>query len=185
MIDFRNLIPKYADGEIITILKKRKYYQPEAAELAIQEAIKRGIIHSEQDLFAPEFQEKKLQKQLFPAIEKMSSRIKIIKSIARGFVILGVLPIIYGFVLVNKGNQIEGGIVAFGGLVWIFCSALLLHRLSKKWLNFIVIFTLISFLYSGKFFITANSTNFTDIFIVAIVYGFLAYGIVFIRRLLK
>ena len=56
--DFRSLIPDYNNDELINVLKKRKQYQKEAAEVAIQEAIKRGLIYSEQDLFADEFQDK-------------------------------------------------------------------------------------------------------------------------------
>ena len=34
--DFNSLIPNYNDQEILEILKKRNFYQPEAAELAIK-----------------------------------------------------------------------------------------------------------------------------------------------------
>ena len=44
--DFRKDIPEYSDERIIEILKQRDHYQAEAAQLAIEEAIKRGIIFS-------------------------------------------------------------------------------------------------------------------------------------------
>ena len=66
--DFRSSILNNSDEEILVILKKRKQYQPEAAKLAIQEAIKRGLINSEQDLFSEKFQEQSSKSFLFPII---------------------------------------------------------------------------------------------------------------------
>ena len=48
-ISFEEQFLDISDQEIVNILKMRKHYQPEAAQTAVNEALKRGIIHSEDD----------------------------------------------------------------------------------------------------------------------------------------
>ena len=71
---FKTLIPEYSDAELIKILKVRDHYQSEAIAIAVEEAIKRGIINSEQDLLAKEFREAPLLlKNSFSRLLKMIS----------------------------------------------------------------------------------------------------------------
>ena len=67
--DFENTMGSLNDEQLKEVLKKRKLYQPEAAQAAIKEAIKRELIHSEEDLVKTEFRAKPLKKRLFPEIE--------------------------------------------------------------------------------------------------------------------
>ena len=69
--DFEHIIASYSDEELRKVLKKRKLYRKEAADFAIQEAIKRELIYSEQDLFASEFKHEQEKFSVFPAIEKL------------------------------------------------------------------------------------------------------------------
>ena len=85
--DFRKDIPEYSDEQLIAILKLRDHYQPEAAKLAVNEALKRGIINSEQDLLAEEYRCEPIKFSLFPEIKKKINRVKIRKSIARSLVL--------------------------------------------------------------------------------------------------
>lgn len=181
--DFQKLIPEYSDEEIINILKKRKHYLPEAANMAIKEAISRGIILSEQDLFDPKFKENEIKKKFFPSIENKNIRKRIIKSIARSFVILGILPLVWGFIIVNTGNKFEGGISALGGLFWIYCSAMLLKTYQNIWIKYLLVLLVVSVFYITKIFITTPELKFMDLFIVTVLYGFVLYGIIFLWRL--
>jgi hypothetical protein len=76
--EFIKIIAGYTDDELRKVLKKRKLYQKEAAEFAIQEAIRRGIIYSDQDLFAKEFKDEPDKFSIFPSIEneKTSTKFK-------------------------------------------------------------------------------------------------------------
>ena len=46
--EFKRIIASHTDDELRIVLKKRKLYRIEAADFAIQEAIRRGLIYSEQ-----------------------------------------------------------------------------------------------------------------------------------------
>ncbi len=52
--------------ELMMALRMRKHYQPEAAAAAVKEAIRRGLIRTEEDLSLPEFDEPEQQIHLLP-----------------------------------------------------------------------------------------------------------------------
>lgn len=181
--DFRTTIPEYSDEEILNILRKRKMYQPEAAEMAVQEAIKRGLIHSEQDLFDKDFQAKPMKFLLFPTIEDEKIQIKIRKSISRGLLISGVIPTIWGFLKLYDGKTIEGGILAILGILWIYFSAKLIRKANLSIVNSLFALLLLSVIYIVKLLLNSGTFIFMDVFIPAVIYGLIAYGLLFIRRL--
>jgi hypothetical protein len=183
--DFNTLIPEYDDHEILEILKKRNYYQPDAANLALQEAIRRGLIHSEADLVAEEFRVKEMRYVLFPPIEKEHQKDRIRKSIARGLVISGILPTVWGFVRFNEGVKLEGGILILLGFLWIFLSSRLFRRAEFKTIWIMLILLIASIIYVVKELISLKSIVFMDILIPVVVYGFIVYGLLFLLKMDK
>ncbi|MBT3383491.1 MAG: hypothetical protein HN778_18840 [Prolixibacteraceae bacterium] len=181
--DYRTLIPEYSDEEILKILRKRKLYQPEAAEMAIQEAIKRELIHSEQDLFDKDFQVKPVRFLLFPTIENEKNIIKIRKSISRSLLISGLIPAIWGFLKLYNGKIIEGGVLAVLGVLWIYFSALLIRKADRGNVNSLLALLLLSVIYIVKLLLNPGTFIFMDIFIPAVIYGLISYGLLFLRRL--
>lgn len=181
--DFRKDIPGYTDDKIVEILKQRDYYQPEAAKLAIEEAIKRGIIFSEQDLFAEAFKVEELGRPLFPKIRVAKTQNQIRKSIARSLVICGVLPIVFGLVQSNAGNTMEGSLVLFSGLVWIFFAARLIKQFHK-----IVVFALLTEAVVGFAYIVTKlvlSENYTPINFLfsTVLFLLIGYGLFFFKSI--
>jgi hypothetical protein len=67
--DFNIKVRELEDGQLKDILKKRKLYQEAAAKAAIQEAINRSIISSEEDLYGPEYRHEPLKPKLFPKLK--------------------------------------------------------------------------------------------------------------------
>ncbi len=128
-------IPEYSDAEILNILKKRNHYQPEAARLVISEALKRGLINSEDDLLEKEFRTKPLKKTLFPQIEDKQQKKKISRSITRGLLITGVIPVIFGILKLNEGAQVEGSFVTIGGVLWIIFASKNIRKINLKLLR--------------------------------------------------
>ena len=181
--DFKNDIPEYNDEEILGILKKRKYYQRDAVELATEEALKRELIQSEQDLFDEEFRAEPLQFGIFPTIDDEKNKSKIRKSIARGILIAGVIPTIWGFLQFNSGQFLEGGILVLLGVVWIFLSASLIRQANMKMVYGLIVLIVFSVLYIFMVLSQRRTFIFMDFFIVAALYGFLIYGLLFIRHL--
>lgn len=183
--DFRTIIPGYSDEEIINILKKRKLYQKEAAEIAIKEALKRGLIYSEQDLFDEGFQVEPVKFSLFPTIEDKNTQIKIIKSISRSLIISGAIPTIWGFLKLNDGKTIEGGILLVSGILWIYFSAMLIRKASLDIVNSLFVLLFLSVVYFLKLFLKSGTFIFIDIFVTIVVFCLITYGLLFLRRLIQ
>jgi hypothetical protein len=181
--DFRTLFPQYNDEEIIKVLKKRKQYQKEAAELAIEEAIKRGLIHSEQDLFAEEYQEKAMPFSIFPTIENDRNRTKIRKSIARILLILGAIPIVWGTIRIVDSNILEGILLIILGSIWIFAATKLLKEINLQKIYLMFVMLAVSVIYIVKLFISLKTQVLMDFLIPVTLYSFVVYGLLFIRRL--
>lgn len=181
--NYQHIIPQNSDEDIINILKKRKLYQKEAAEIAIQEAVKRGLIHSEQDLFAPEFETSKIEKSFFPQIENKTAHEKLVKSIARSLLIVGLIPAAWGIIKIIMGDYPEGIILTLGGVLWFYFSMLLLKQYSKRLLLSLFVLLLIAVFYTIKLFLLLPSFVFMDIFIPITLVSFIVYGLLFLHRL--
>jgi len=181
--DFAKIYAEYPDEEIISILKKRKHYQKEAAKLAIQEAIKREIIHSEQDLFSKEYEVEPLKFSIIPVIENEIARSKIRKSIARSLLITGVLPFVWGALKILHGTVFEGSVLFILGCVWIYICIQLVKEFNLKliYLNFLLLGSAI--IYITLFFTEQKTLNLMDILVAAIVFGFIIYALLFFRKL--
>lgn len=181
--DFKADIPEYNDEEILEILKKRKYYQSEAVDLALEEAYKRELIYSEQDLFNEDFEHEPLKFGLFPNIEDEQNKNNIRKSIARGIFITGIFPVIWGFLRLNAGNPVEGGMLLILGILWMFLSANLIREYNLQMVNGLFSLAVLSVVYLVVFLLNASGIIFMDVFIIVALYGLLTYGLLFLRKL--
>ena len=160
----------------------RDHYQPEAAKLAIQEALKRGIINSEQDLFSEEYRCVEIQFSLFPKIKRDRNRIKIRRSIARSLVICSALPVVYGLVEMKTGNRWEGAAILLFGLLWLFCSAQLIKVFHVLFIRCLLVGTVLGAFYIFFRLISSQSYTFMDFFLVFVLAGLIFYGLIFLAR---
>lgn len=180
---FRECIPGYTDGEIREILKKRNHYRQEAAELAIHEAIKRGIIKGEDDLSLPDFQEDSPQKfSFFPVIDDEVNKLKIRKSISRMLILAGIIPLIFG-VRYLQGSWISGMSFIIVGLIWMIFSFLLFRRYNQRLVIALFLILLLSFVVVAIQIVTLGNPGFIDIFAVLVFYFLFGYGLLFLRRI--
>lgn len=181
--DFYQLIQESSDEEILNILKKRKHYQSEAAELAIQEAIKRGIIYSEQDLFSGKFQETPSKFTMFPIIEESKTRNKIRKSIARILIIVGAVPAVWGILKIIEDNFFEGLLLTLFGGIWIFAAVQLMRTFKSIMVNLLLIMLFASVVYLISFFLEVNNPVIMDYAIPVILFSLIVYGLLFAGKL--
>ena len=123
---FREVMQRHSDEELIKVLKKRKQYQPEAAKQAIAEAISRGIINSEQDLFSEKFAEIPTKNRLFPEIENPVVRKKVRRSISRSLLLVGAIPLVWSLARWNINTFPVSLMVLSFSLVWMGISTGLL-----------------------------------------------------------
>jgi hypothetical protein len=117
---------RHSDDELVKVLKKRKHYQPEAAKQAISEAINRGIINSEQDLYSEKFAEISSKNRLFPEIENPVVREKVGRSISRSLLLVGVIPLVWCLARWNINTLPVSLMVLLYSLAWIGISTGLL-----------------------------------------------------------
>lgn len=181
--DFRSIIPDYNDEQIISILKKRKLYQKAAAELAIQEAIKRGIISSEQDLFADEYKVTKDPLSLFPIIKTEKNKNRIRESIARILIIIGAVQTIWGVLEIFNGEFVEGFLLFVFGVIWIYSSFKLMKKYQPLFLNLLFIISVVLLAYIVKLLLGMRGLVIMDYLIPLVFYSLLLYGLFLLRRL--
>jgi hypothetical protein len=180
--DFEQIYSEYPDSEIVDILKKRKHYQKEAAQQAIHEAIKRGIIHSEQDLLSEEYKVEPLKFTLVPKIEQEKARRKTRRSLARSLAIAGIMPVVWGALKIFWGDILEGLILFILGSLWIYISIQIFKK-DSKWLNLLFIIWGAGSIYMVSFFTSQKSLVYMDVIISVIGFGLVLYGILFVRNL--
>ena len=181
--EFKRIISNYTDEELRKVLKKRKLYQNDAAEFAIEEAIKRGLIFSEQDLFAREFQPEPEKFSLFPTIENEKVRAKFRKSITRWLMISGALPMVWGGIKIYKTQSLEGILIFVFGVIWSFVSFQLMRSVNKKLITALFLLLVLVTGYFVKIFIYVNFLKLFDVLITTMAVGFIAYGIGFLGKL--
>jgi len=182
---FEQLMGNMEDEQLETVLQKRSHYQERAVEAAVREAIRRGLIHSEEDLLAPEFRPKPLKTKLFPDIENEKVRNKIRKSIARGLLIAGILPLIWGVVKLNTGFRNEGLVVLVFGLLWMGIASSLIRQMLLNSVKILYALIVFSLAYTGRLLLSQPVVEFMDAFIIAVLYMLIFYGLTYLWRLYK
>lgn len=184
-ISFEEVMGEKNDDQLKEVLRKRRYYQADAVQVAIHEAVDRGLIGSEDDLVGPEFREEPIKRKFIPEIENEHLRAKIRKSIARGMLIAGILPTIWGYVRLNAGHGGEGMALLAFGITWIGFSARLIRGVSQNAVKILFALVVVSLVYVGRMFLTQPRFVFMDVFIIVVLYFLLFYGLAFITRLNK
>lgn len=176
---------EYSDEEIISILGKHKLYEPEAQKIAIAEAIRRGIIYSEQDLFSENFKTQPLRFTLFPHPEKKETILKIVRSITRALLVAGVIPIIFGVLKFQVFKYAEGSALIFAGLVWITSAWVLFSRQEKKFLFPMFIIALFSTVYVARILLLLKGLRVMDYLVPVILFAVVLYCLLYLRALIR
>lgn len=143
-MNFHEQYCTFSDNQILDVLKNHKNYQEAAVVAAIQIAIERQLINSEQDLLSPEFQSPELEGfTIFPISTNSYHRQTMTGSIFRFLYVMAFLPVIYGFLKHGEG-QLSQTYVGVGiGAVW-FILCYLLKRTKKLMLIVPMLFLLFS-----------------------------------------
>ena len=181
---YEELIPKYSEEELLNVLRKRSYYTKEAADLAIQEAIKRGIINSEQDLFSEKFKEEKLQFSWFPVPQNKEARHKLRRSIIRSMVGAGLIPLVFGAYQIYRGYGEHNEIYVTFGLLWIVLSILLKRNKIGSIILFLGIADLAAAAYL-LYMILVSGHAVIECFIVLTISLMVLYGLIFLSKISK
>lgn len=181
--EFRQIIAGYSDEELRKVLIKRELYQKEAADFAVNEAIKRGLIYSEQDLFSKEFQHEPKKFAIFPDIENEELRAKFKRSITRALIILGALPMVWGGIRIYKMQSIEGILLFTAGAVWSIISFKLMQKVNSKLIGSLYLLLVLVVAYFVKIFVEVNFLKVLDVIFVVTAIVFITWGLGFLTRL--
>jgi hypothetical protein len=176
---------EYSDEEIISILRKHKLYEPKAQEIAIAEAIRRGIIHSEQDLFSENFRTEPSRFTLFPHPEKKETMLKIVRSMSRALLLAGVIPIVFGVLKFQVFKYAEGSALVFAGLIWITSAWLIFSRQEKKFLTPMLVIAILSAVYVARILFLLKGLKVMDYVVPSILFVVILYSLVYLRSLLR
>lgn len=133
-ISFEEQFLDISDQEIVNILKMRKHYQPEAAQAAINEALKRGIIHSEDDLLGEEFRPQGLgRSSVFPIGNTEAQNRAILNSLCRIMYGIALIPLIMTYYQFDNGKMVGAAL----HLAAAFAVVAVTYRLNRTKRSFL------------------------------------------------
>lgn len=185
-VDYQEKFKLLTDAEIHEILLLRNSYQEKAAHAAIQEAISRGIIQSEQDLFSEKYRQPTSQSsRFFPNIRKPENKERILSSIYRINFILGIIPLIFFGLNYFKGDILPCIAFACIGIVWMFLNFRLSKTKSIRVLQIMISFVILAFAYSIYSVYTLKSPQIMDFAVTIIAFLIPVYCLLFARSILK
>ena len=184
--DFQEKYKQLSDPEIIEILRLRNSYQPKAAHAAILEAISRGIIQSEQDLFSDEYRNQESRSGFFfPNIHKPQHKESILSSIHRIIYILGIIPLVFAGLDYSRGNIIRSAILISITLGWWFLNYKLSKTKRRVTLNIMLTMLILAFGYSIFLINNMESPPIMDFVVIGIAFLTSLYCLLFARSILK
>ncbi|HEX7584413.1 MAG TPA: hypothetical protein VF373_06965 [Prolixibacteraceae bacterium] len=185
-MSFQERYSGYSDNQILEILKNHKNYQEAAVSAAVQIAIERQLIHSEQDLMAPEYQSGKPEgSKAFPEITNPYHYQKVVSSIFRILFIVGIIPIAFG-IIKYAGGQINMAFPSISaGLIWMLLTFWLLKtRKIAIVLSQIVLLAMVIF-GTGYLLITPKIFHLVDLVILIIGSFITLYLLLYLKKLIQ
>ncbi len=173
------------DNRIMDILRNHNDYQEAAQHAATQIAIERGIIHSADDLLAPEFQKRQSTKQtLFPSTSDDYHHTRLLSSVFRFLFVFSLLPVVYGILQYAKGNMFFATAGIILGSVW-FLLSFFMKRLGKTVFVFPLLFlVLVVAIFFGYKLVLHSPFNFMDFFMFLIGILLPTYFVLLARKLI-
>lgn len=180
----REKMTHYTDHEITDILRKRKSYEPEAVRIATDEAIRRNLIHSEQDLFSDKYSDQPTSWTLFPCPENKETRDKIIRSMSRVLMLVGVIPAIYGVLKFQTGKYPEGVAIFVAGLLWVFAAFMIFSRKDRRFWAPILVVGFLGLVYVSRMFLLVKGLRVMDYVVPGILFLVVFYVLFFLRAML-
>ncbi|PIF02276.1 MAG: hypothetical protein CR996_00650 [Draconibacterium sp.] len=182
-INFSEDYKKLSDEALTDILKKRDHYLEEASNAAIAEAMRRGLIHSEQDLFAEKYRVEPLRSSLFPIPENETSRRKLQRSLTRSLLFLGGIIVAWGVYELLRHHVTEGVAFILTGIIWEVLSFTFFRSVNNQKINLLLLITVLGAVYTALKLFSWVGVGFVDIFIVVVLFGLVFYGLVYLKKL--
>lgn len=128
-MELKERIGNLTDEALIDLLRQRNAYEPVAVEVAIEEAIKRGVLQSEADLDLAQFVvSEKSAKSIFPHLTTALQFSKVFSSLTRMLYLIAVVPLVIGLLELTESNFNEAAFLLLIGGSWLTLSVLLARQ---------------------------------------------------------
>jgi hypothetical protein len=185
-ISFYEKYLSFSDNQIKEILRNHKNYQESAVTAAVKIAIERELIHNEQDLLAPEYQNSPIGGfSFFPQIINAYHYKKVVASIFRVLFIVSLLPIIFGALKYAEG-QFNMSYLGFGlGFTWLVLTFLLYKGKKLLILNLQIILLIFVSLGLGYRLFNLEFFRVTDMVMLVIGTTLILYFLLHLRKLIQ
>ncbi len=175
----------YTNEQLEELLRTRSSYRKKAVDLAMAEAINRGMLKSEADLEEEKFREISARFSLFPRPVNQSLRIKIIRSLSRSLLIAGAMPTVFGVYRILQHAILEGGALSLIGLIWISSAWIIFTRYNIRLWAPMLIIALLGAVYIGRTMWMLQGLGTVDYLIAGGLNVVIFYALFYLRILLR
>lgn len=185
-MSFQERYSDYSDNQIMEILKNHKDYKESAVSAAVQIAIERQLIHSEQDLMAPEFQSvTPVGVKIFPVITNSYYYKKTVASIFRVLFIVGIMPLIFGLMKYAEGKITMTINALIIGSVWLLMTYFL--QRTKRILILVLQLNMLILTSIGIGYSLVNQEVFHRVDMAILIIGFFIslYLLLYLKKLIQ
>lgn len=175
----------YSNAQLEEMLRTRSSYRKRAVELAVAEAIRRGLIKNEAELEEEKFREISARFSLFPRPVNSTLRTKIIRSLSRSLLIAGAIPTVFGVYRILHYAPFEGGALTLIGLIWISSAWIIYTRYNSRFWSPMLIIALLGAIYIGRTMLLLKGLTLIDYLIAGGLNVVIFYSLFYLRILLK
>ncbi len=175
----------YTNEQLVELLRTRSSYRKNAVDLAVAEAITRGLIKSEADLEEEKFREISARFSLFPRPVNQSLRIKIIRSLSRSLLVAGAMPTVFGVYRILQHAQLEGSALTLIGLIWISSAWIIFTRYNPRMWTPMMVIAVLGAIYIARTMWSLQGLGTVDYLIAAGLNVVIFYALFYLRILLR
>ncbi|HEY3372643.1 MAG TPA: hypothetical protein VGK10_17450 [Prolixibacteraceae bacterium] len=176
----------FSDQQIKEILRSHKDYQEAAVNAAVKIAIERELIHTEQDLLAPEYQSHISHTwSVIPEIPNPTLYKRVVASIFRVLFFTSLIPIIYG-VMKYAGGELNMTYLGIGlGLIWLGLTYVLFKTQKLSVLLILLAMIILAFIILGYWLLSHQYFQVTDLAVLVIGTMVLLYLLIYLKKLIQ
>jgi hypothetical protein len=181
---FEYRLKELSDEEIVSILRFRDHYQPQAQRDAIKEALRRGIISSIDDLNNEEFKQQPIpSKSIFPVSMVEAQNQSVFKSLCRICYAYGIFPLIFGILKIIE-NRLILGIVALALGISILYVTYMIDKEKKLFLSQLLLALNVPAIGFAIYQLATTHPSAMDVFVIILIISILLYTTLYINKLI-
>lgn len=173
------------DADLLQVLKLRDSYTPEAATIAIEEALSRGLIGSEEDLEQAQFQPDATPgKSIFPYLNEKKQFQRVFSSLIRLLYLVAVLPLLFGVLMLTDHQFVNAVSFLVVGGAWLTFSVLANKYKDSRFplVLILVLLSGIALTLSDNYLLTR--LHLTDFVVIGLAIAIMIYILLYLRVLL-